>query len=432
MEKDTYYPKDNFNPRAKVTDQNGNVVISAAVTGNLTYATGRRTISFFYSTLCDCYKSWDYFSEGTLPSDYTLTVTATASGYQSGTAEKKFSVLKPALSIEIGTDKTEYYMGEAVKLTIKFKDNAGNPVTPDSISGEMRRVDTGELVTTIYPWRSSEGVYYYTYYFASYVGTAEADKSYKFSVSAKWKEQEASGSVTMSMTRRGLNADISIEKSVLMPGDTLHGKIKVFDKYGNTVQDAVINIWIKDAKGGFIKYLSAKYNEGFYEIDEWLVEEKAYVATGKYTLHAEIKGKEGESITLEKEFEIQKEKLNVKVFFDQSSYSPGSRIYIKVLITYTNGSVVGNAYIGGEMFPLETSSESESEAETSASSAASESAISGGIASILGRISEAIAGAGSAISGSATSVRIEPKICKIYFHPEGPIYFKPAVTTPNV
>ena len=420
LDKKTYYPTDSFNPRVKVTDPTGKIVTDATVTGWLTSTSkpGNTSLSFFYSTLCDCYKAWYYFSESTLPGDYTLTVTAKAAAYESAVAAEKFSVFKPALGMKMSVDKAEYYPGDSVKLTIKFTDNIGNPVDPSSISGEMRRADTGELVSLVYPWMSSEGVYYYTYY----LSTSDVDRSYKFSISAKWKEQEAADSVTVAVTRRGVNADLVLEKNVLMPGDTLHGKIKVFDKSGNAVSSAWVSVELKDGQGNLYKYLTAEYKEGFYEIEAWKASE--WVTVGKYTLYATIKIKEGESITVTKTLEIQKEKLNVQVFFDQSSYSPGGRVYIKVLVTYPNGSVVGNAYIGGEIFPLGNWSD-----------AGVASPATGGIASIVGRIVEAaktLAGRATEpvpatetkVPAVVTSIGSEPTICRIYVHPEGPLYYK--------
>jgi len=422
LDKKTYYPTDSFNPRVKVTDPTGKIVTDATVTGWLTSTAkpGNTGLSFFYSTLCDCYKAWYYFSESTLPGEYTLTVTAKVAAYESAVAAEKFSMLKPALGMKMSVDKAEYYPGDSVKLTIKFTDNIGNPVNPSSISGEMRRADTGELVSLVYPWMSSEGVYYYTYY----LSTSDVDMSYKFSISAKWKEQEAADSVTVAVTRRGVNADLVLEKNVLMPGDTLHGKIKVFDKYGNAVSNAWVSVELKDGQGNLYKYLTAEYKEGFYEIEAWKVSE--WIAVGKYTLHAtvNVKEKAGESIVIKKDLEIQKEKLNVQVFFDQSSYSPGGRVYIKVLVTYPNGSVVGNAYIGGEIFPLGNWSD-----------AGIASPATGGIASIVGRIveaaktlagraTEAVPATETKVPAVVTSVGSEPQICRIYVHPEGPLYYK--------
>jgi len=450
LEKQTYYPRDSFNPRVKVTDSSGRIITDATVTGWLTSTTGssNTTISFFYSTLCDCYKAWYYISESMPAGEYTLKVTAKASGYGSVTVEEKFSLLKPTLSMKISADKSEYYPGDSIKLTITFMDNTGNYVDPESVSGEMRSADTGELVSQIYPWMSSKGVYYYTYYitsakYAEPTKPAESAKadfvtqtmegSYKFIVNAKWKEQEASDSVVVVVGRRGLNADMSLEKNVLTPGDSLRGKIKVFDKNGNAVIDAKVEIDLMDEKGSRYAFLTTKYKAGYYEIEEWKVSE--WMAVGKYKLQVRIE--KGETVYIEKFVDIQKEKLNVRVFFDQSSYSPGSRIYIKVLVTYPNGSVVGNAYIGGEMFPLGPYEEPESTGSSSeASSAAGGGAggITGGVAWIAGRVAEAL----SALAGeparadasvyieesAAESVRYEPKICKIYFHPEGPIYYK--------
>jgi hypothetical protein len=421
LEKETYYPTDTFNPRVKVTAPDGEIIIGATVWGKMTYADQSIYMNFYYSTLCDCYKAWYYFSESTLPNDYTLTVTSTYPGYDEVSVERAFSVAKPGLNMEMSVDKTEYFSGDSVKLTIRFTDDLGNAVNPDSRSGEMRYADTGELVSLIYSWRASEGVYYYTYYFSS----SEVDKSYIISTSAKWKEQEASDSITISVTMRGLNGDIGLEKDVLTPGDILQGKVKVFDKYGNTISDARVSIRIKDAQGNMYRYLSTEYSEGFYEIDAWTVDE--WIAVGEYTLYAEI-SKGDESITVEKKLEIRKEKLNVQVSFDQSSYSPGGRMYIKVLVTYPDGTIVEDAYVGGEIFPLgETSSEAATESASSVTGAIT--AIKKIVESITGSVAAVTAAEPETITivtpeGIVTSVRDEPMLCRIYFHPEGPIYYK--------
>ena len=446
LDKKTYYPKDSFNPRVKVTDPTGKIVTDATVAGWLTSTTGswNTSISFFYSTLCDCYKAWHYISESMPAGEYTLKVTAKASGYESVTAEEKFSLLKPTLNMKISADRSEYYAGDSIKLTITFVDNTGNYVEPDSVSGEMRSADTGELVSQIYPWMSSKGVYYYTYYITSakyaeptpakaepgeYVSQS-MEGSYKFVVTARWKEQEASDSVVVTVGRRGLSADMSLEKNVLTLGDSLRGRIKVFDKNGNAVVDAKVELDLMDEKGSRYAFLTTKYKAGYYEIEEWKVSE--WMAIGKYKLRVRIE--KGEIVYIEKSVDIQKEKLTVRVFFDQSSYSPGSRIYIKVLVTYPNGSVVGNAYIGGEMFPLGPYEEPESTSSEATSAAEGGAGVTGGVAWIAGRVAEALsvltgepAQAASSVyieKSAAESVRYEPKICKIYFHPEGPIYYK--------
>jgi hypothetical protein len=87
------------------------------------------------------------------------------------------------------------------------------------------------------------------------------------------------------------------------------------------------------------------------------------------------------------------------VSFDQSSYAPGDRIYVKVLVTYPNGSIVGDANVGGEIFQM-----SQEEAP---------STLTGSAAEVLARITAA-----------ASTVGGESTICRMYLYFEGPIYYK--------
>ncbi len=391
LPKKTYYPAESFEPKVTVTDPSGKIIVDATVNGVLTYGTKSTSISFFYSTLCDCYKAWYWFSEGTLPSDYSLTVTATQSSYQSGTASATFSLIKPTLQMSMSTDKTEYNPGDSIKITVDVKDSLGNSISNAYLKGEIRDAATGSLIQLIYPWWK-EGGYYYDYY----VGSESVGKSYTIYINVSWKEQVASVTKTVSITKRGLNADIVLEKNVLMPGDTLQGKIKVFDKVGTIITDAWVNIEIRDANDKPYRWLSAKYIDGFYEIEKWKVED--WVSIGKYTLNVNI-GKNEESITLTKTIEITKAKLNVDVLLDQTSYAPGDRIYIKILITYPNGSIVPNAYIGGEIFPLTQEVITET-------------------TRITGQAALISAGAVTATIGEPTYV------CRVYISPEGPLYYK--------
>ena len=391
LPKKTYYPAESFEPRVTVKDLEGKIVIDATVGGNLTYGTKYISLSFYWSTLCDCYKAWYWFNEGTLPNDYTLTVSASRSGYQSATATSTFSLIKPTLQMTMSTDKTEYNPGDSIKATAEVKDSLGNTITNAYVTGEIRDVGTGALVTIIYPWLK-ENVYYYEYY----LGSESLGKSYTISMSVSWKEQVVSASKTVSVTKRGLNADVALEKNVLIPGDTLQGKIKVFDKDGNLITDAKIDIQLKDSSGNPKQWLSAVYKDGFYEIKPWKIED--WIQTGTYTLDVRVE-KGFESTTLTKTIEITKEKLNVQVMLDQTGYAPGNRIYIKILVTYPNGSIAPNAYIGGEIFPLTQEVISQT---------------------------TGITGKAMLISAGAVAVPIgEPTyVCRVYISPEGPLYYK--------
>jgi hypothetical protein len=152
--------------------------------------------------------------------------------------------------------------------------------------------------------------------------------------------------------KKGLNADVVIEKNVLSPGEILRGKIKVYDKDGNIVKDAKVEINIQSPEGiktGYIKYLTATFKEDVYEIEPWKVED--WIAVGNYTLEIKIHWYSEEFIIL-KSIEITKQNLNVDVFLDRTSYKPGDRIYIKILVTYPNGTVAKDAWVSGEIFPL--------------------------------------------------------------------------------
>lgn len=395
LPKTTYYPAESFNPRVTVTDPEGKIVVDATVSGNLTYGTKFEYVGFFYSVLCDCYKAYHWLGEGSLPNDYMLTVTASHPSYKSATATAAFTLIKPTLALTMSTDKAEYNPGDSIKVTTEVKDILGNAITDASVKGEIRDASTGALITTIWPW-VKEKIYYYDYY----MGAESVGKSYNISVTASWKEQTASASKTVTFTERGLNADIVLEKDVLMPGDTLQGKLKVFDKGGNIITDAKVNIEIKDTNGKFpaqpVRWLSATYKDGFYEIEKWKVDD--WMLAGTYTLSVRIERFQ-EFVTLEKTIEITKEKLNAQIILDQSSYAPGDRIYIKVLVTYSNGSVVGNANIGGEIFPLTQEVTNETTGVTGA----------------------AIIVAAGAVLHTTGEL---PRACRVYVSPLAPIYYK--------
>jgi len=295
------------------------------------------------------------------------------------------------LQMKMSTDKTEYNLGDSIKTTVEVKDSLGNTITDAYVTGDIRDADTGDLIRVIYP-RLKEGAYYYEYY----VGSESLGKGYTISVSASWKEQYASDSRTVSVTRRGLNADIVLEKDVLMPGDILQGKIKVFDKDGNIITDAWIEVRIKDPDDNLFRFLSTEYKDGFYEIEKYKIQE--WTSAGTYTLNVKIE-KSGETLTLTKTIEITKEKLNVQVILDQTSYAPGEKIYIKILVTRPDGSIVSDAYIGGEIFPLTQE--------------------------VINQTT-GITGAVILVSPTAPSLAIgEPThVCRVHISPEGPLYYQ--------
>ncbi|MBI5347274.1 MAG: hypothetical protein HZB66_01545 [Candidatus Aenigmarchaeota archaeon] len=401
LPKTTYYPTDSFEPRLTVADASGKFVVDASIKSNIT---GPKTYSpyFYYSALCDCYKGSQWFDEGTLVGNYSLIVTASHPSYQSTTATASFSVAKPSLQMTMSTDKTEYNPGDSIKVTAQIKDGLGNAITDGSVKAELRDADSGSLITTLHP-QTKDNIYYYEYY----VGAENLGKRYTISMSVKWKEQSASDSRTVLITKRGLNGEIVLEKDVLMPGDSLQGKVKVFDKNGNIIKDAKVNVEIKGssyekpgaagkAEPTTISWLSSTYKDGFYEIEKWKIDD--WSLAGNYTLSVRI-DIGTENIVLEKKIGITKEKLNIQIILDQTSYAPSDRIYVKVLVTCANGSIVPNAYVSGEIFPL--------------------------IQEVINETA-GITGAATLVSPTAVTPRGEPTArCRIYIlSPQGPLYYK--------
>ncbi len=346
LPKTAYYPLENFEPRVAVRDNTGKIFTDATVRGSLAYASRQTNLSFFYSALCDCYKAFHWFDEGTLPGTYAFTVTASHPSYSSAAAASAFSVVKPSVQVVVSTDKTEYNPGDQIKITAGVQDGFGNLLSSAAIRGEIRDADTWNLVTLVYP-RQKDQNYYYEYY----IGPESLGKNYIISFNASWKEQSASDFKRVSVTKRGLNADVTLEKNVLMPGDILQGKIKVFDKNGAAVPDAKVFLEFKDIMSKMARpVLSAIYKDGFYEIEKWMIDE--WTQPGNYTLSI-IVDKGMETITLSKIIEITKQNMDVRIIFDQSSYAPGDRMYVKIFVAHLNGTIIPNVGISGEIFPLE-------------------------------------------------------------------------------
>jgi len=404
LPKTTYYPVENFEPRVTITDASGKFVVDATIKSNIT-GPKKYYPYFYYSALCDCYKGYQWFDEGALSGDYTLLIEASHPDFKTTTASAMFRVIKPTIqTFTITTDKKEYLPGDSMKLTITMKDSLGNLIKDAYITGEIREADTGNLVSSIRPYIFGD-VYMSTYY----LGYDSLGKSYKISVNTTWKEQKASADTIVTVPKKGLNAEMILEKTVFMPGDILQGKIKVFDKDGNIIKDA--KVWVEIIgessaaaavyKTGSIRSLSATYVDGFYEIEKWKIED--WISPGNYTITAKI-GRIGESITLEKSIEITKEKLNVNVVFDQTSYSPGDKIYIKIYVTHPNGSIVPNANIAGEIFPLIQEVVNQT-------------------AGVTGAAILVSPGTTLAIAETPTIVGL-PRFCRIYVYPLAPIYYK--------
>ncbi len=344
-EKSAYYPQESIEPRAKVTDAAGKIITDAAVKGNLSLDNKTYGLYFFYSSLCDCYKSSYWLGESMLVGKYTILSEATKADYQKAAASRTFDLVKPTISAFIvQADKSEYSPGESMQLTITMKDSLGNYITDAYITGEIRDATTESLINLIYPYKKGDA-YIYSYW----LGSESLDKSYKISVSTKWKEQKASASATISVLKKGLNADVVFEKNVLSPGDYLRGKIKVYDKTGSIVKDASVSVEVQSPKGFVNKHLMAEFKDDVYEIEKWKVDD--WAEGGEYTVKIQIKSGQ-ESIDKEKSFTVAKKKLNVDISLDQTSYKPDERMYIKVLVTDPNGTVVSDAYVSGEVFPL--------------------------------------------------------------------------------
>jgi len=344
LPKTTYYPNENLEPKVTITDASGKLISDATIKSTII---GPKTYYpyFFYSTLCDCYKSSYWLSESTLIGDYTLSLEASHPNFLKTTSSAAFKVAKPTIStFTIATDKGEYSPGDTVTITIKATDSFGNAIKDLYITGEARDATTGRLISAVYPYLSGD-VYTYTYYPSS----EDLGKSFKIVVSTKWKEQTSSAETTFSIVRRGLTADVVLENNVLSPKDSLKGRIKVLDKDGKAVTDAYVSINVIDQQGNYAKYLDTVYRDGFYEIKEWKVED--WVSVGTYTLEIKV-SKHPEEIILEKQIEITKDKLNVEVILDKTSYRPGDQVFMKILVTYPDGTVAKDAWISAEIFPL--------------------------------------------------------------------------------
>ncbi|MBI2542608.1 MAG: hypothetical protein HYW24_00255 [Candidatus Aenigmarchaeota archaeon] len=344
LPKTTYYPNEFLDPKITVTDASGKLVTDAYIKGNLT---GPKTYNlyFFYSSLCDCYKASYYLSESISTGDYTLSIEVSHSDFKTTSADASLKVIKPTIqTFTITADKKDYFSGDSVALTVTAKDALGNAIKDLYLTGELRDGDTGKLLQVIYPSILGD-VYIYKYY----LDYDSVGKKYQFTVSTTWKEQKANASTTITVGKRGLNADVVLEKNVLSPKDVLKGRIKVYDKDGETVKDASVGIQVKDPQGFATRYLSTTFKDGFYEIESWTVED--WFAVGNYTMEIKI-SKHPEEIVLTKAIEITKQKLNVEVSLDKTSYKPNDRMYMKILVTYPNGTVAKDAWVSGEVFPL--------------------------------------------------------------------------------
>lgn len=388
--KDNFYPNENFEPRIKVTDSEGVIISDATVNGILTYSSGSKPVSFFYSSLCDCYKAYFWLSESYMPGQYTLNVNASGTYYKTASIEKSFLLIKPSLILAMSTDKSEYNPGDSVRISVKLTDSEGNKITDGHVTGDVRDASTNALMSAIYP-SYKDGVYVYDYY----VGSESLGKSLKIYAESVWKEQRANASTVVSVTKRGLNGDVTLEKDVLTPGDTLRGKIKVFDKNGVTVADAYVTVELIGSASTSgtstsdtgakpitimpIRTLSTTYKDGFYYIDDFRIEE--WMAKGKYDVKIKISRKD-ETVEIMKSINIEKQNLNIDVFFDKASYAPGGKISLKILVAYPDGSIVKDAYVSGEIFPLEQTTRT--------------------------------------IEGWENT----PSICRMYVSPQGPIYYK--------
>ncbi|MBI4010231.1 MAG: hypothetical protein HY361_03515 [Candidatus Aenigmarchaeota archaeon] len=344
LPKTTYYPNENLEPKITITDASGKLITDATIKGSIT---GPKTLSpyFFYSSLCDCYKALQWLDESILIGDYTLSVEISHPSFDKTTASTSFKIVKPTIqTFTITTDKQEYFPGDSIKVTVTVKDSLGNLIKDAYLTGEIRDADTGKLVSPIYPFISGD-VYTYTYY----LGSETLGKSYKISAGTTWKEQKAAADATINVGKRGLNADVVLEKNVLSPKDSLRGRIKVFDKDGNIVKDASVSAELKDPQGFVSTYLSATFKDSFYELDSWTVQD--WTSVGTYTLEIKI-SKYPEETMITKTIEITKQKLNVEVLLDRTSYKPGDKMYIKILVAYPNGTVAKDAWVGGEIFSL--------------------------------------------------------------------------------
>ncbi len=313
--KETFYPLENFEPRVKVSDAEGTMITDAVVNGVLAHSAGANPISFFYSSLCDCYKAYLWLGESYVPGQYTLSVNANGTYYKTGSAEKSFLLVKPSLKMTLDTDKSECNPGDSTRISARVTDAEGNSINNAQVSGDIRDAATGGLISSIYP-SYKDGAYVYDYY----VGPESLGKSLRIYAESVWKEQRANATAIVAVTKRGLNGDVTFEKDVLAPGDTLRGKIKVFDKNGVTVADAYVVVEMSSLASTSgtstsdtgakpitimpVRTLYTTYRDGFYYIDDFRIDE--WMAKGKYEIKIKISRKDEAIEILKKQIQLAK------------------------------------------------------------------------------------------------------------------------------
>jgi len=372
--KDLYYPAEQSEARITVTDQSGKVVTDASIVGSL-LKDGKSTKSlyFSYSALCDCYKGWVWVDEG-YQGTYTLNASVSKSGYDSVSLTKSFEVVKPSLVLTLSTDKSTYYPNEKIKITITSKDKDGNAVDA-YLSGDVRD-EKGFLIENLYPWKEG-GAFIEDHYIKS----DELGKTLNISVKGTYKEQTDAKFVMVSVTQIGLMVEAFLDKTVIKPGDYLTGKVEVKDRDGNIIPDAWVDATLTDPNGMQSKYFSTTYKDGYYVLDAKQQKVNEWQMAGDYKLKIKVE-KSGEKKEIEKTIKIEKDKLGVRIELDKTSYKPGDRIYLKVLLTDPLGNVVQDGWVSGEVFPLSTETRQ--------------------------------------IEGWPEA----SKICRMYLSPEGPLYYQ--------
>ncbi|MBI4015456.1 MAG: thioredoxin domain-containing protein [Candidatus Aenigmarchaeota archaeon] len=367
-----YFPADYFEPRITITDENGKVVTDASVAGSISQnGVNIQTLYFFYSNLCDCYKSSAYLKESMI-GGYSLDFTATKSGYPSLKKSYPFTIDKPTLLVTVKSEKETYYGEENAVFYITATDKSGTSVDA-SFSGELRD-EKGFLINQVYPFRDGNQ-YKYSYY----IGRDQVGKTLTLKITGTWKEQKTDSSVSIAIQKRTLSVDVSLSSENLKAGDYLRGKIKVTDQFGTAVKDAFVDANLFDPQGKSISYFTSSFKDGVYELDQRRVED--WFSSGTYILKIKI-DKTGDTSFIEKKITIQKDKLGLIIEFDKPNYRPGDRVFVKFLVTSPTGEVLSDAFVSGELFPLTTETR------------------------------------------KLPEFPPQPQVCRNYINPQGPIFYK--------
>ncbi|HLE07071.1 MAG TPA: hypothetical protein VI933_00435 [archaeon] len=340
--KEKTFPQESMELKLTVKDETGKLVTDASVSGTIKKdGVVKNYLYPSYSYLCDCYKATAWLSESYL-GDYTIEMKASKTNYPSVSLTKTFTVEKPTLKITAKPEKEIYYGNDKISFIITATDQNGNKIQP-SWTADIRD-ETGALVQIAYPYASGDE-YRYDYY----AKVEDVGKTLTFNAKVKWKEQEASASASVTIQKRAISADIALEKTDLKAGDYIRGKIKVIDQSGVELKDAYVEAQLVSPEGTQVQFFTTTYSNGVYEFDQRKIED--WYSSGEYKLKVKVE-KYPDKITFEKVLKITRDKITIKIEFDKTSYKPGDRMFLKMLVTSPTGEVLPDAYVNGEVFPL--------------------------------------------------------------------------------